>query len=123
MKANVDKTRAYYCGIADSDLCDCGYCRSYRAQIRTALPEIAAYLDSLGIDIGKPFETSPLEPDESGMLVYCGCQYIVFGSCEAKYRHRIGDVEFRVAVSHPQTGIGEEHFVLEFFPVKLKYME
>ena len=122
MNVNITKTKEYYATITDSELCGCDYCRNYRLQIKSALPEVAAYLDSLGIDIKKPFETSPLEPDENGMLEYCGCQYIAFGNCDLEYRHRIGDVEFRIATSHPSTGIEQEHFVLELFPVQLKFV-
>ena len=120
MNVDVSATEDYYNSITDSALCDCGYCRNYRLQIRDALPEVATYLESWGIDIEKPFETSPLEPDENGTLEYCGCQYIVFGNCDLDYHHRIGDVEFRIATSYPSTGIEQEHFVIEFFPVCLR---
>lgn len=120
MNVDVSATEDYYNSITDSALCDCGYCRNYRLQIRDALPEVATYLESWGIDIEKPFETSPLEPDENGMLEYCSCQYIVFGNCDLDYHHRIGDVEFRVATSYPSTGIEQEHFVIEFFPICLR---
>ena len=122
MNVDVSATRDYYNTITDSALCNCSYCRNYRLQIKSAFPEVTAYLDSLGIDIEKPFETSPLEPDENGMLEYCGCQYIVFGSCDPEYHHRIGDVEFRIATSYPNTGIEQKHFVLELFPVQLKFV-
>lgn len=122
MNIDVFATKDYYKSITDSALCDCCYCRNYRLQIKSALPEVAAYLDSLGIDIEKPFETSPLEPDENGMLEYCGCQYIVFGNCDLKYHYRIGSVEFRVATSYPSTGIEQKHFVIELYPVQLKFI-
>ena len=122
MNVDVSATRDYYNTITDSALCNCSYCRNYRLQIKSAFPEVTAYLDSLGINIEKPFETSPLEPDENGMLEYCGCQYIVFGSCDPEYHHRIGDVEFRIATSYPNTGIEQKHFVLELFPVQLKFV-
>ena len=122
MNVNVTKTKEYYTTITDSKLCDCGYCRNYRLQIKSVLPGVATYLESLGIDIEKPFETSPLEPDENGMLEYCGCQYIAFGNCEPEYRHRIGDVEFCVATSYPSTCIEQKHFVIEMFPVRLKFV-
>ncbi len=80
------------------------------------------HLDSWGIDIEKPLETSPLAPDENGMLEYCCCQYIVLGNCEPEYHYKIANIEFRVAKSYPGTGIEQEHFVLEFFPIKLKYI-
>jgi len=123
MDVNVSKTRAYYHSITEASLCDCGYCRSYRSQVKSAFPKVAAYLDLLGIDVEKPFETSPLEPDENGMLEYCGCQYIVFGKCSSQYHYRIDDVEFRAATFYPRTAIEQEHFVLEFFPIKLKLAE
>lgn len=120
LNVDVPATKDYYNSITDSALCDCSYCRNYRLQIKSALPEVAAYLGSFGIDIEKPFETSPLEPDETGMLEYCGCQYIVFGNCDPEYHYGIGDVEFRVATSYPSTGIKRDHFVIEFFPVQLR---
>ena len=120
MNINIAKTKNYHIAISESDLCDCGYCRCYRLQIKSAYPKVATYLDSLGIDIEKPFETSPLEPDKNGKILYCACQYIVFGTCALEYSHKIDDVTFRVATSHPDTGIKEEHFVIEFFPVELE---
>ena len=80
MNVDMTKTKEYYAAIDNSELCDCSYCRNYRLQIKSAYPEVAEYLASLGVHIQKPFETSPLEPDENGMLEYCGCQYIVFGN-------------------------------------------
>ena len=121
VNADVLKTTEYYRSIAENSLCDCAYCRSYRLQVRSAFPEASEYLDSLGVDIEKPFETSPLEPDENGMLDYCCCQYIVFGTCEPSYYHKIDDVEIRIATSYPDTGLEEEHFVLELYPIRLKF--
>ena len=123
MDVNISATKDYYNSITDASLCDCGYCRSYRLQVKSAFPKVAAYLDSLGIDIEKPFETSPLEPDEKGMLEYCCCQYIAFGNCEPEYHHKIDNVEFRVAESYPHIDIEQEHFVMEMFPIQLKYVE
>ena len=121
MEVDLLKTRDYYRTLKTEALCNCVYCHCYRCKIRSAYPEAAGYLDSLGIDIEKPFETSPLEPDENGMIEYCGCQYIAFGNCEDDHRHRTGDVEFHRAVSYPGTGIQDVHFVLECYPVRLRF--
>lgn len=121
MHPDVQKTENYYRSIEAAHLCGCLYCKSYCRQVKSAYPAAAAYLASLGVDIEKPFETSPLEPDENGILEYCACQYIVFGSCPDSYQHQIGDVTFRRAASHPGTGISAEHFVLEFSPIRLKF--
>ena len=123
MNVDIPKTIEYYHSLTESSLCDCGYCRSYRLQVKSAYPVVADYLADLGIDIEKPFETSPLEPDENGMLEYCCCQYIAFGKCEPEYHHRVSGVEFRVATSYPNTGIEQEHYVIELFPVQLKYVQ
>lgn len=122
MDINIAKTKEYYASIDESLLCDCSYCQCYREQIRSVYPKVAEYLDSLGVDSEKPFETSPLEPDEKNMLEYCCCQYIVFGKCDPEYSYKIDDVKIRMATSYPHTGIEDEHFVLELFPIWLKYI-
>ena len=121
MNVNLTETKRYYNFMAETSMCDCSYCRSYRLQVKSAYPNVAEYLTTLGVDIEKPFDTSPLEPDENGMLEYCCCQYIAFGTCEHEYRCRIDNVEFRVATSYPSTGIEQEHFVIELYPVQLKF--
>lgn len=122
MRVNVVATREFYRLVREEGLCACGYCRSYRAQVRAAYPDVAAYLDALGVDIEKPLETSPLEPDQNGILEYCCCQYIVLGSCEAGYCRRVDKVEVRIASSYPPTGVEQEHFVLDLFPIRLPYV-
>lgn len=120
LKVDIEKTKRYYSSLKQDDLCDCDYCKNYYFQVKTEYPEVATYLSAFGIDIEKPFETNPLEPDENGILEYCCCQYIVFGNCTGIYNHKIGNLRFRIASSYPNTGIKEEHFVLEFYPIKLK---
>ena len=84
---------------------------------------MARYLDSLGVDIEKPFETSPLEPDEKGDLEYCVCQYVVLGTCPEDFTHRIGDVSFGRSDCHPDPKVEEEHFVLDLYPIHLPFEE
>ncbi len=119
MDVNLERTSAYYSQLSSNALCDCAYCRNYYSQVKAAYPEVAVYLQRLGVDLEKPFETSPLEP-ENGYLTYCACQYLVFGSCEEDYHDQIGDVELRKADAYPNTGISEPHFVLELAPITLR---
>ncbi|WP_320611691.1 hypothetical protein [Evtepia sp.] len=119
MKPDMEKTRAYYSDLAPETICDCAYCRNYCARVKAAYPEVALYLESLGADIEKPFETSPLEPDENGHLEYCACQYVVFGSCPEDFAHQLGDVTVGPSHCHPSTKIDEPHFVLTLSPIKL----
>lgn len=100
---NIEKTKKYYTSLKREDLCDCKYCENYYLQVKAEYPEIAEYLASFGIDIEKPLETSPLEPDENGVLEYCCCQYIVLGTCSDTYNHRIKNVTFCKAQSYPGT--------------------
>lgn len=123
MKPNIEKTRAYYHNLGPENICDCAYCQNYCARVKTAYPEVAFYLASLVVDIEKPFETSPLEPDENGYLEYCVCQYVVFGRCPKDFTHRIGDVTFGRSDCHPNTKIDEEHFVLDLYPIHLPFEE
>lgn len=122
MNVNMAETRAYYVSMASNSLCDCSYCVNYRSQVRSSYPGVASYLDLLGIEIEKAFETSPLEPDENGMLEYCCCQYIVIGRCDAGYHYEIDGVEIRLATSYPRTEIEQEYFVIELFPIRLMYV-
>ena len=107
MEVDIEKTRTFYSSLKSEILCDCGDCRNYYLQIKSTYPEVDKYLSKMGIDIEKPYETSPLEPKD-GFLEYCACQYIVFGTCEKEYHHQIGSVEFRLAKSYPSTGMKEE---------------
>ena len=65
---DIKKTKLYYEQISSDDLCDCIYCKNYIYEIKKTYPKVAEYLFSLGVDIEKPFETMPLEPDETGYL-------------------------------------------------------
>ena len=123
MKPDMEKTRAYYRNLGPEDICSCDYCRNYCARVKAAYPEVARYLDSLGVDIEKPFEILLPEPMEGGYLEYGVCQYVVFGSCPEDFTHRIGDVTFRRSDCHPSTKIDEEHFVLDLYPIRLPFEE
>lgn len=102
---DIERTKQYYRSLKMEMLCDCQYCKNYYSQVKSEYPEVAEYLSSLGIDIEKTFETSPLEPDENGVLEYCGCQYIAFGRFSDIYNRRLDDVTVHIASSHPNTGL------------------
>ena len=50
MKPDLEKTRAYYRNFSSENICDCDYCQNYCARVKAAYPEVARYLDSLGVD-------------------------------------------------------------------------
>ena len=117
---NIEKTRQYYAQLREEDLCDCAYCRNYMKEIRSSYQDLAAYLDTLGIDIAKPFETVPVGPVGDQMF-YSGVQYVIIGSAEDFQETAVGDVSVTIAESHPMTDIEEDHFVIEISPVYLKW--
>ena len=119
---NIEKTRQYYNQLTNEDICDCAYCKNYVKEIRSSYAELANYLDTLGVDIQKPFETIPVEP-ANGMMFYSGVQYIVMGADEDFGETFIGDVQVSITDSHPTTDISENHFVIEISPIYLKWNE
>ena len=118
---NIDSTREYYARLPLSELCQCDYCRNYMKEIRNGYPEADRYLQKIGIDIAKPFEAMPLEPDDKGNIEYIAVQYIVLGSKDDFVATRVAGVNIDLAESHPNTELEEEHFVLEISPILLKW--
>lgn len=106
--------------MRNHDICGCAYCKNYVHEIKGAYPELAEYLFTLGIDIEKPFEALPLEPDEFGRIEYAAL-YVVYGKPDGFTKTVIGTVTIDLADSHPSTEIKEAHFVIEIYPVRLKW--
>ena len=115
---SIKETKQYYDSLTAEDLCNCAYCRNYIREIRNAYPKVAEYLLALGVDIEKPFETIPLEPDETGGIEYLSSQYIVIGNTDGFIKTVIDTV---TVDSHPLTNIDKPHFVIEIYPVRLKW--
>lgn len=121
---DIERTKQFYRDLKRSNLCDCAYCRNYVNEVAKAYPAVTAYLQTLGVDIAKPFETMPLELDEAGQMPYIGPQYLVFGEEEGFAAATVkdaNDVEGRLAQSHPDDDIQEPHFVIEIFPIFLPW--
>lgn len=114
----VDKTREFYKDF--DDICDCAYCKNYIKEIRKAYPDLEEYLDKLGIDIEKPFETVPGEP-ESDFIEYFGVQYIIIGDKKDFSKTKLGEVAIYLAESFPDPGLDCKYYVIEVGPIKLKW--
>ncbi len=119
---DVRKTRDFYNSLPVDYVCQCGYCQNYIQEIKRSYPLVADYLQSIGVDIEKPFEAIPLEPDEQGYIYYIGAQYIVLGSSDDFKRAAISDVKIDITQSHPTTNIEEEHFVIELSSIYLRWV-
>ncbi len=120
---NKKRTKTYYEELTEEDLCDCAYCRNYRRQIKASYPAVSRYLESIGVDIEKPFETMPLEPEPDGTILYIGSQYAVIGDPEEFRPEKAGGISITLAESHPETRIKEKHYVIELDSIRLKWLE
>ncbi len=118
---DIRQTTDYYGSLTAEDLCSCDYCRNYCREIKKTYPVLAENLRKMGIDIEKPFETWPLEPDAEGYIEYVSAQYILMGwQCDFRETDCSG-VHIGIADSHPMTDITADHFVIEISPLKLKW--
>ena len=117
---DIKKTENYYKTLSEDDLCDCDYCKNYYKEIKAAYPLLAEYLEGIGVDIEKPFEAMPLEPYE-GYIEYMAVQYVVMGDPSDFAETEVAGVHIGIAESHPMTDLSEPHFVIELYPVTLKW--
>ncbi len=115
LRIDTDKTRQYYADEDTAEYCQCAPCVNYRARIASAYPEIAAYMDTLGIDITKPYELTYLKPVDD-VLTYDGCWYVAFGDGDYAWQKEFGDVKTFPALRFPDPGVVEEPFVVLEIP-------
>lgn len=115
---SIEVTREFYKNF--DDLCNCGYCRNYIREIKKAYPDLASYLDKIGVDIEKPFETMPGEP-ENGFIDYFGVQYIIIGNKDEFRKTKLGEVAIYLAKSFPDPNIDGKYYVIEVGPIKLEW--
>ena len=113
----IEKTRDFYKDF--DDLCDCAYCRNYIREIKKSYPNLDLYLEQIGVDIEKPFETMPGEP-ENGFIEYFGVQYIVIGDKKNFSTRKFGEVAIRLAKSYPDPNLDGKYYVVELGPIKLE---
>ena len=114
----IEKTRDFY--KTYDDLCDCAYCRNYIREIKKSYPDLVAYLDKIGVDVEKPFETVPGEP-ESGFIEYFCVEYLVMGDKKDFSKTKLGGVSINFAKSFPDPGLDCKYYVIEVGPIKLKW--
>lgn len=115
---SVEETRKFYKNF--DDLCDCAYCKNYIREIKKSYPDLAEYLNKLGVDIEKPFETMPGEP-ENGFIEYFGIQYIIIGNKEDFIKAKLVEVEIDLAESYPDPNLDGKYYVIEIGPIKLEW--
>lgn len=119
---DIEKTEDYYNNLNTKEICQCAYCQNYVREIKKEYMDLDKYLENIGVDIEKPFETLQLE-EKDGYIEYASAQYIVIGSREGFKESKVGKTTITLADSHPTTDIEEVHFVIEIYPIVLKRTE
>lgn len=117
---DINKTREFYKNLKEEDLCNCAFCKNYIGQIKENYPQVSDYLDNLGVDIEKPFDTSPAEPEDE-QIEYYMVQYIVMGDKEKFQKKEWGKVSIHIAEEGPSTGCKDQHFVIELTNIQLPW--
>lgn len=117
---SIEETREFYRDF--DDLCDCAYCRNYIREIKKSYPDLTEYLNKLGVDIEKPFETMPGEP-ENRFIDYFGVQYLVMGDKKEFSKEKLGDVTIDLAEDYPDPNLDCKYYVIELGPIKLEWTD
>ena len=115
----IEKNRQFYKDY--DDLCDCAYCKNYIKEVKKTYPDLGVYLDKLGIDIEKPFETMPGEVS-GGFIDYLGVQYIIIGNKSNFKKAKLGNLTIDLAESYPDPGLDCNYYIIEIYPIKLKWI-
>lgn len=120
---DIEKTREYYINYSRKDTCQCEYCQNLIDEIKTAYPELALFLDSIGVDIERPFEVSIPYEYKKGIWNFPFVQYLVAGNTDGFQETTIKDMTVGICTCHPTATYNEEHFIIEFGPVFLKVLK
>ncbi len=106
-----DKNRLFYESYTP---CDCGSCKSFCSQIKSACKELTDFFAQYDIDITKPFELIPIRMDN--ITEYVSCQYLVFGECSDDFNITVGGMSLtKNADCHPSTKeYAQPNFILDF---------
>ena len=80
LEVDAEKTQRIYSQIQQggSEACGCAYCRNYRAQLPSPLPdEVMEFLEQCGIDPSKDAEVYEMGETHSGYHCYGGEYYFI----------------------------------------------
>lgn len=120
MTVDLERTRRYYAGIDSKDLCDCDPCRNYYRTVRSACPELTAFLAEHGAEADKPMEVVWYVEKEN--TVTCSGMYVLCGSADPEWRAALDGAEAFISPSFPTpAGVEEPYFVLEAGPYTLNW--
>lgn len=119
MKASLEKTKKFYREY--NDVCSCDACQNFSCIVKNTYPELDTYLQGIGVDITKPFETIWFVKRESKHVEHSVSQYIVFGSWENDTSFMNGLHQISKSESHPSTRVDDNHFVIDITNINLPW--
>jgi hypothetical protein len=119
MNVNIEKTKDYY--KSNLEVCSCVACENYINTVSQTYPELVDFLQSIGVDYRKPFETFWLENREDQSIYYEGIQYVVFGEWNQDFMYSLGNIRIFCSGTHRVTNINDKHFVIDIDDIHLKW--
>lgn len=119
---DLEKTREYYRNSTREDICTCEYCQNLADEIKSTYPEIATYLESLGVNIEIPFNADIPYENPKGFWKYVTVNYLVCGSKEGFKETKIGDVDIELGGGPAATYKGE-YFLVQLRPIHVKILK
>ena len=119
---DFNKTKLYYEQLGEDDLCNCEGCENYIRKIKRTYPKLSKYLLSLGVDIEKPFEIMYIGPDENTNIEYLIVQYLMCGNVDNFESKVIEEFTIDISKSHPSSTFDEEHFIIDVYPIKSRWI-
>ncbi|WP_051226969.1 hypothetical protein [Butyrivibrio sp. MC2013] len=120
---DIEKTKEYYINYQREDTCQCDYCQNLIDEIRETYPELALYLDSIGVDIERPFEASLPFEYQKGTWDFPFIQYLVVGNADDFQETIINNVTVDICTCHPEAKYKGKHFIIELGPVFVKILK
>ncbi len=120
---DIEKTKEYYKNYPRDDTCQCEYCQNLIDEIRVAYPGLAVFMDSIGVDIERPFEVSLPYEYKKGIWSFPFVQYLVVGNTDGFQETIVNDITVGICTSHPKVKYKGEHFIVEFGPVFINILK
>ena len=120
MTVELERTKQFYAGISPEELCDCDPCQNYYRTVKTACPQLTAFLAERGAEADKPMEVVWYVEKEH--TVTCSGMYVLCGSVDKNWKTTLDGADAFISPGFPTPrGVEEPYFVLEAGPYTLNW--
>lgn len=118
LNTQIEETAAWY--KEDTEQCECDYCTAFRKSFSHCYPATAKLLSFYGIDVNKPLDTSPAEP-EGNTITYDAVQYVLKGVCNTNKDYSVEGLTIHKADAYPTYKQAENTFVIGINGIRLPW--